>query len=245
MVFRLLCTIFVVLKQRLIDKRLKMKLKEFFGKFAGAYLWGNLLAMAVVVLLLCVGVNYGLKSYTRHGEGIPVPNLQNMSYDKASALLSQNGLNIVVSDSGYNKALPAECILVQTPGAGVKVKSGHTVYVTINSPSSPSFAIPDIVDNSSVREAEAKLTAIGFRLLEPQQVPGEKDWVYGIVCRGRRIGTGDRVSIEDPLTLVVGSGMTEDDPEDIRYTDPEYDTGESEFDEFEEVTEPPTGMKTE
>ncbi len=194
-----------------------MKLKEFFGKFAGAYLWGNLLAMAVVVLLLCVGVNYGLKSYTRHGEGIPVP----------------------------NKALPAECILVQTPGAGVKVKSGHTVYVTINSPSSPSFAIPDIVDNSSVREAEAKLTAIGFRLLEPQQVPGEKDWVYGIVCRGRRIGTGDRVSIEDPLTLVVGSGMMEDDPEDIRYTDPEYDTGESEFDEFEEVTEPPTGMKTE
>ena len=59
--------------------------------------------------------------------------------------------------------------------------------MTVNSPSSPTFAIPDIVDNSSVREAEAKLTAMGFRLLPAQQVEGEKDWVYGIICRGRRV----------------------------------------------------------
>lgn len=222
-----------------------MKLKEFFGKFASAYLWYNLLAMAVVVLLLCVGVNYGLKSYTRHGESIDVPNLHNMSYDRASALLDESGLNIVVSDSGYNKALPAGSILVQNPEAGAKVKSGRTIYVTVNSLSSPLFTIPDIVDNSSMREAVAKLTAIGFRLLDPQYVAGEKDWVYGIVCRGRHLSTGDRVSVEDPLTLVVGSGMTEDDPEDIKYTDPEYDTGESEFDEFEEVTAPPEGARIE
>lgn len=217
-----------------------MKLKEFFGKFASKYLWGNILAMVIVVVVLCLGVKFGLESYTRHGEGIPVPDLSNMSYSSAMTLLEQSGLKIVVSDSGYNKKLPAECILAQNPGAGANVKSGHTVYVTVNSPLSPSFAIPDIIDNSSMREAVAKLTAMGFKLLDPHYVVGEKDWVYGVAARGRFLNTGDRVSIEEPLTLVVGSGMT-DDSDNIRYTEPEYDTGESDFDDFEEVAEPPSG----
>ena len=37
-----------------------MKTSEFFGKFKSGYLWGNLLAMAVVVVLLIVGVKYAL-----------------------------------------------------------------------------------------------------------------------------------------------------------------------------------------
>lgn len=217
-----------------------MKSKDFFGKFLSRIIWGNILAMIIVVVLLCMGVKYGLEVYTHHGEGIPVPNLENMSYEKARALLEQDGLCIVVSDSGYNKLLPADCVLAQTPGYGSKVKSGHTVYVTVNSPSSPTLSIPDIVDNSSLREAEAKLRAMGFRLLDPKHVPGEKNWVYGVECRGRRVGTGDKVSIDTPLVLVIGSGMYDDEDEDISYTEPEYDTDEPEdVDDFVEVTEPP------
>jgi len=146
-------------------------------------------------------------------------------------------LNIVVSDSGYNKRLPANCILSQNPGAGTMVKSGHTIYVTVNSPSSPSFAIPDVVDNSSYREAEARLMALGFKLTPPQLVDGEKDWVYGILCRGRRVSSGDHVSIEDPLTLIIGSGSYESD-EDIDYVEPEYQMMQSgDVDEFEELVE--------
>ena len=226
------------LHNKLIEQ---MKLKVFFGKFASRYLWGNILAMAIVVVVICTGVKYGLEIYTHHGEGIPVPDLRNMTFTKAKMLLDQDGLNIVVSDSGYNKLMPADCILAQSPGSGSKVKAGHTIYVTVNSPSSPSFAIPDLADNSSAREAEAKLTAMGFKLLEPLHVPGEKDWVYGIECRGRRVGTGDRVSIETPLRLVIGSGTYDDEDDDISYTEPEIDTGEaSDIDDFEEVTDPLT-----
>ena len=170
-----------------------MESKEFFGKFKSKYLWGNLLAMALTVVLLCVGVKYGLDIYTHHGEGVPVPNLTGMTFNNAANLLDRNGLRIVVSDSGYNKRLPADCILAQSPGEGTSVKKGHTIYVTVNSPSSPTVTIPDIIDNSSVREATAKLTALGFKLLDPKIVTGEKDWVYGILCRGRRISAGDRV----------------------------------------------------
>ena len=218
-----------------------MKTKEFFGKFVSAYLLGNLLAMALVIVLLCLGVKYGLNLYTHHGEGIKVPKVENMNYANARALCEQNGLNIMVTDSGYNKRLPANCILAQNPGEGTMVKEGHTIYVTVNAPSSPSFAIPDVVDNSSYREAEAKLTAMGFKLLPPKKVMGEKDWVYGIVSRGRRVSTGDMVSIDSPLTLMIGSGMYDQEEEELDYVEPGYQqfmqNGDDE-DEFEEVTEP-------
>jgi beta-lactam-binding protein with PASTA domain len=192
------------------------------------------MAMVLVVILLCIGIGFGLDAYTHHGEGIVVPDLKGMTYEKAYALLDEKGLAIVVNDSGYNKQLPANSVLAQTPAFGQKVKQGHIIYVTVNSPHSPTFAIPDIVDNSSLREAEARLMAMGFRLTAPQLIDGEKDWVYGILCQGRRISNGDRIPIDYPLTLMVGKG-TFDDADSILYVEP---VGESEVDEFEEVKEP-------
>lgn len=215
-----------------------MKAKDFFGKLLSGYLWGNLLAMAIVVALLGLGVKYGLEIYTQHGKGVKVPNLINMRFPDAQTLLESNGLRILVSDSGYNKRLPADCILAQTPGAGTFVKADHIIYVSVNSPSSPSFALPDIVDNCSFREAEAKLTALGFRLLEPKRISGEMDWVYGILSRGRRVATGDIVSVEHPLTLIIGNGTYDDEAGDIEYVEPEFRGDDAdEEDDFEEVPE--------
>ena len=235
-----------------------MNVKEFMSKImskvGGFYVILNLLGMALVVVVLCLIVKFGLAVYTHHGEGIAVPDLKGMSYHKARLLLEENQLNIVVSDSGFVKTMPADCILAQTPGFGSKVKSGHTIYVTVNSPSSPTFTIPDIVDNSSFREAEAKLMAMGFRLTEPQKVVGEKDWVYGIICRGRRVSNGDRVPIDYPLTLMIGTGTyDEEDAALDEFVEPTYEadptegmheqptnpaTGTHEVDEFVEVKAP-------
>lgn len=225
-----------------------MKTKDFFGKFVNGYLLGNLLAMALVIGALCLGVKYGLEWYTHHGEGIKVPKIQGMSFTNARTLILEDNLNIMVADSGYNTKLPANCILAQNPGPGTMVKAGHTIYVTVNSPSSPSFAIPDLVDNSSFREAEAKLAAMGFKMLPPKLVAGEKDWVYGILCRGRRVSAGDMVSIDLPLTLMIGSGEYDSDEIELDYIEPEYRLGEDdeaempsgtyqETDDFEEIKE--------
>lgn len=88
-----------------------MNVKEFFGKLFSPYLCFHLLAMAAVVILIVVGINVGLSIYTKHGVGIPVPDLKDMDYNKADQLLQQDGLKIAVSDSGYVKTLPANCIL--------------------------------------------------------------------------------------------------------------------------------------
>jgi beta-lactam-binding protein with PASTA domain len=216
-----------------------MKTKEFFGKFCSKFLIWNLIAMALVIILLVVGVNYGLDWYTHHGESIRVPNIEGMRIANAREMMDELGLEIVVTDSGYNKRLPADCVLSQNPGAGLTVKSGHIIYVTINSSNSPSVAIPDVVDNSSYREAEAKLISLGFKVLPPQYVTGEKDWVYGVLCNGRRVTVGERVSIEQPLTLQIGSGQYGADEElnVIGGDDVTMQSGNDEVDDFEEVKE--------
>lgn len=222
-----------------------MTTKEFFSKFMSKYLLGNIFAMFMVTVLLFTGVVYGLDLYTHHGQGISVPNLKGMNYNDALRILEERGLKIVVSDSGFNRKLPADCILAQTPGAGVKVKDGHTVYVTVNSPSSPMLTIPDLIDNSSLREAQAKLSAMGFRLLDPEYVHGEKDWLYGIKSRGRSLYAGDNVSADIPLVLQVGDGQFDSNSDDINYTDPNYNSDEGgDKDDFEEVGGPDTPEKS-
>ena len=207
------------------------------GKLFSRYLIGHLAAMALVVLLLCIGVKYGLAVYTHHNEGIVVPDLKGTDYAKAIEQLGEQGISVVANDTGYNKRMPANCILTQTPGEWTKVKEGRTIYVTINSSSSPKVSIPDLIDNSSYREAQARLTAIGFRLTEPKRIDGERDWVYGITEGMRNLQAGDKVSIESMLTLVIGNGLYEEEEEedDMLLDVPLTDSQEK--DEFEEVVE--------
>lgn len=219
-----------------------MKSSDFFGKLLGRYLWGNLAAMAAVIVALVIGVKFALDVYTHHGEEITVPNLRHKLFADADRIMADADLRMVVNDTGYVKTLPPDCILGQTPEPGEKVKSGHIIYVTINSPHTPTLTLPDVIDNSSLREAMAKLTAMGFKLALPERVPGEKDWVYGITVHGKRVVAGDRVPVDEPLVIQAGNGMRDAD-DSVNYIDPldeEEVGGASEGpDEFEEVTVPP------
>lgn len=205
-------------------KTKRVKSKTFMQKLLSPIIWGNIVAMIVVIVALAIGVKVALEDYTHHGESIAVPDLKEMNYAKAKIAITDLGLNIAISDSGYNKALPAGCILAQTPAAGQGVKAGHAIYVTINTSRTPTLPIPDVIDNSSAREARARLTAMGFKLLDDELVTGERDWVYGIVCQGRRVDTGDMIPIESPLQLLVGSGTY--DAEEVEYI---FDGEEDEF----------------
>lgn len=196
--------------------------------------------MIAVIVALSVGIKLALAVYTHHGEKIVVPNLYHKSMDDAEEMLDDAGLVMEVSDSGYVKSLPAGCILDQRPASGQIVKGGRTIYVTINSGQSPMLTMPDVIDNSSRREAEARLTSMGFKLAAPHYVYGEKDWVMGALVGNRRIYTGDKVSIEQAVSLEVGNGMISEE-DSLTYVDAEDYTGdepeeETEKDPFEIVT---------
>ena len=216
-----------------------MKASEFFRKITSGFLWANLFAMALIVVLICVGVKYGLDFYTHHGESITIPNVKNKSLKDGQNIFEGVGLVVHVSDTGYVKSLPPGCVLEQSPEAGERVKSGHLVYVTVNALKTPTLTMPDLIDNSSLREAMAKLTAMGFKLAMPQFVPGEKDWVYGVLVGGKSVVTGSKISVEDSLVIQVGNGMRYAS-DSVNYIDPIYPEEEDAIDEFEVMDDPTT-----
>ena len=186
-----------------------MTIKEFFSFKTNKYFWLNLIAMVAVVILLLFGVLKWLDVYTRHGEAVVVPDVKGMTVGEAEMLLRNHGLVCVVSDSNYVKNKPAGSILELTPSAGQKVKEGRTIYLTINTLDVPLRLVPDVADNSSVRQAQAKILAAGFKLSESELISGEKDWVYGVKYKGRQLSMGDKVPVGATLTLLVGDGETQ------------------------------------
>ena len=74
---------------------------------------------------------------------------------------------------------------------------------------------------------------------KPEYVPGERDWVYGVTVRGRQVVAGDRISVDDVVTVQAGSGMR-DESDSIEYVDVDAfePVDEGDVDEFQVVTAP-------
>lgn len=183
-----------------------MTIKDFFSFRQNKYFWVNLIVMIVVVIGLLFGTLKGLDIYTRHGEAVVVPDVKGMEADEAEKVFRNHGLACVVSDSSYVKNLPAGCVLEYNPSAGQKVKEGRIIYLTINTLSIPLQVVPDVADNSSLRQAEARILASGFKLAEIQYMAGERDWVYGVKYNGRLLTMGEKAPMGATLTLMVGDG---------------------------------------
>lgn len=197
--------------------------KEFFSFKKNRFFWFNLVAMIVVIVAAALGTLQWLDNYTRHGEAVIVPNVKGMDLRTAENELRKQSLRTAVTDSSYVKGTAPGSILEQNPTNGAKVKSGRTVYLTINSGQAPRIAIPDLMDNSSFRQAEAKLRSMGFKLTDPEYISGEKDWVYSIKYRGRNLVAGEKIPHESVLTLTVGNG-NDALPEDSVLTDGTQDS---------------------
>lgn len=181
---------------------MKEFLKSLFSWKVALNFWG---AIALFIAILA-GAYFALNTYTNHGEKITVPNIKKKNIKAAKKELMKQGLKILVSDTLYLKNLPAGIVLEQIPSPGRVVKPGRIIYVVVNAGRSAEKKIPDVIDNSSAREAKAKLLAEGFKRVDIQYIAGEKEWLYGIKCNNKSIKNGDMVSIEAHLILLVGDG---------------------------------------
>lgn len=166
----------------------------------------NLVAMAVVVVAVIFATFRWIDSYTEHGVAIVVPDITGMEEVDAVNVLAKHHLVGVASDYVYVKGVPVGEITVQRPAAHAKVKRGRKVYLTVSSGNHPMIAVPDIADNSSLRQAESRLRAAGFKLAPNDTISGDLDWVYGIRYNGRELKGGDLVPEGAELTLVIGGG---------------------------------------
>ena len=184
-----------------------MTISEFFKKIFSRTLFGNCLGIVVVTIVLALASLLFINIYTHHGKEVTVPNICGMDQSVAQRKLEALGLRMEVTDTGYVYNAAPFSVLEQNLKPGEKVKPGRIILITINADGPRQIALPDIADNCSRREAEDKLRVLGFKLGATEYVQGDPDWVYGIKVNGKNVMAGTKVSINSPITLVVGSAV--------------------------------------
>lgn len=170
----------------------------------------NLAAMAAVVVAAVLITFRWIDSYTEHGVAIMVPDITGMQEEEAVQILGKHHLAGVVGDYTYIKGVPVGEIISQRPAQNAKVKRGRKIYLTVSSGNQPMIAVPDVADNSSLRQAESRLRAAGFKLAPHDTIDGELDWVYGIRYNGRELQGQEKVPEGSELTLIIGGGSKEE-----------------------------------
>lgn len=174
----------------------------------------NILAMALVVVVVPYLVLMWLDSYTHHGESYAVPDVCGMQLEDAKQLLRDNHLDLEIVDYKYKKGAAENEVVEQNPVANSKVKEGRKIMLTMSSTALPMAIIPSVIDNCSLREAEARLKSSGFVVLGTEVIRGEKEWVYAVKYDGRKLSNGESVPKGAGLVIVMGSG-NEPEPDEI------------------------------
>lgn len=170
----------------------------------------NLAAMVAVVVVAILITFRWISSYTEHGIAIMVPDITGLQEQEAIARLAQHDLEGITSDHVFIKGVPTGQITAQRPEANAKVKRGRKIYLTVSSGNQPMIAIPDIIDNSSLREAESRLRAAGFKLTPNDTINGDLDWVYGVRYNGRELKSMELIPEGAEITIIVGGGNSEE-----------------------------------
>ena len=135
-----------------------------------------------------------------------MPDVCGMQLEEAKELLRKSNLDLEIIDYKYKKGAAENEVVEQMPVANARVKQGRKIMLTMSSKSKPVAAIPSVIDNCSLREAEARLKAAGFVIADVVTIEGEKDWVYAVKYNGRELVNGENVPREAKLVIVVGSG---------------------------------------
>jgi beta-lactam-binding protein with PASTA domain len=173
--------------------------------------WLNIVAMLAVVVLAVFLTFRWMNAYTQHGKAILVPDVTGMDEADAMSALSSKSLKGISYDKTYVKGVPVGVVVSQRPSSDAKVKRGRAIYLTLSSGNEPMVTMPDIADNSSLRQATSQLKAAGFNLLPNDTIRGEADWVYKVLYNGKELHGGDLVPEGASITLVVGNGRKDQD----------------------------------
>jgi len=163
-----------------------------------------LMAIGAVVLVLMLAF-FSLGIYTRHGSGIPVPQLKGLSVERAMALLKDQDLSYKI-DSVYVPDQQPGSVIEQDPDAGTLVKENRTIYLNIVTRLAPPVELPDL-EPLTYREAVATLSNYHLKVGDTTYKPDiARDRILQVNFGGQPIKAGTKIPQGSRLDLVLGNG---------------------------------------
>lgn len=180
-----------------------LKTKSFRNTFIAAFC-----TFAAILLIAFFSLRY----YTKHGEGLEVPELKGLSLAQAVTKLEDLGLRYEV-DSVYIMDKPPGIVTDQDPDANTFVKGNRTIYLTINTAQAPNVKFPDI-ENKSLREAKALLESYRLKVGDTTYKPDvAKDVVLEAFFGGQPIKASEVLPTGSVINLTLGDGRGNEDVE--------------------------------
>lgn len=190
-----------------------MKVVDYYS---GKSWWSILVHFVLIVLVSIIGLVYFFNSYltdyTKHGQVIEVPNLNNLSLEEVQLKLDELKLRYEVADTVYSERHNVNAVVSQLPSPKAEVKEGRRIYLTINMPEKPKIKITESVLNKIQKDyiSQVKINLAGLGLEIGQIVIVDspyKDYVEAVYKGGKRLEVGDELYLGDKVRLEVGRGV--------------------------------------
>ena len=163
----------------------------------------NLVAMAVLSVVLLVSGMVFLNIVTQHNKELSVPDFRGLSVAEAQAAADAAGIRVEVIDSVYSQRNRGK-VKSHTPSAGVMVKKGRRILLTVNAVNARKVAVPNLV-GYSLRQAMPELDQKGLelgRLIYRRDIATNN--VLQQLYKGREVAAGTLVEAESVVDLVLG-----------------------------------------
>ena len=163
-----------------------------------------LIAIALVIIIIEV-VFFSLRSYTRHGDEIIVPDFVGLNCDSVLEVYADD-FNFILLDSVYSKSLPEGSVYQQDPMPDSKVKKGRNLYY-VKVSEAPEMVVMPNLRNLSLRQAIVTLRANGLKVDELEYVDHfAKNAVVDQMFDGDTIQPGEQLTKGSAVRLIVGYG---------------------------------------
>lgn len=170
-----------------------------------------LAALGTVFGILLIAF-FSLRFYTKHGEGMNVPDLKGRSIEQAVSTLEDLGLRYEL-DSVYIMDKPPGMVIEQNPNPGTFVKENRTIYLTVNTSKAPNVNFPD-VEFKTFREARAIIEGFGLKLGDTSyKADVSLDVVLLARFGGTEIKKGESLPRGSRIDFVLGDGRGSEEVE--------------------------------
>ena len=170
-------------------------------------LWVNILAGIGLVIVLLLLFFLSLSWLTGFGKIEKVPLVTGQNVIAAKKLLEDKGFDVVIQDSIYIDSIAKQAVIRQSPEADATVKSGRTIYLTINRTIPPQVEMPNLA-GFSIKSAEMYLQSLGLKLGDVTYKPDiARNSVLEQLFNDEPIKPGTKIPIGTVISFVLGSGV--------------------------------------